>query len=100
MQFKVGDKVRFKGRDNLVDIRAIDDKGYIWPTGYDVGFPESSFTNRKFKSIHRVPFRCAILPLTMEKIKKSAKSTQISEGKLIDQWASATYPPSDEEMAK
>lgn len=88
MQFKVGDKVRFKGRNEWTNVTEVD--------GDDVAvacipggkfFPSSTFTAQPFKSIHRVPFRCAILPLTKERIKKSASKTGLSEGKLIDQWA-------------
>ncbi len=86
--FKVGDKVRFKGKTEWLTVGEIQSlcngELNILTEGCRVWFPSSSFTTRKAKLTNRVLFSCAIKPETLSKIRLESQQSGLSHGKVID----------------
>ncbi len=87
--FKVGDKVRFKGKTEWHDVTAAsclaDEVNYIKTNRLDCWFPESSFTKRRPKSSGgRLKFWASVLPETLSQIRLESKQSGLSHGKVID----------------
>ncbi len=87
--FKVGDKVRFKGSGTTFrPIQEILPNGQIGLREFDGAslfyFPANSFTKRVCKTKNRVLVSFAIKPETLSKIRLESQQSGLSHGKVID----------------